>query len=74
MPLKTLLAITLTSAMFLSGCHADARDPKGGPSAGIPKIDPPKKDAPLSAPATPDPAPAALPGGNQEEITDLSLG
>ena len=72
MPLKKLLALTLTSAIFLSGCHADARDPKGGPSAGIPKIDLPKKDAPVAAPVTP--APAALPAGNQEEIVDLSLG
>jgi hypothetical protein len=73
MPLK-LLAVTLSSAMFLSGCHADAGDHKSGPSVGAPTLDRPTSDAPFSAPVTLEPAPAALPGGNKEEIVDLSLG
>jgi len=73
MPLKKLLAVTLMSAVFLPGCHADAGDSRGSPSAGAPKIDRPKSDAPVSAPIAPDPAPAARPDGDGE-VVDLSLG
>lgn len=75
MPLKKLLAVTLMSAMLLSGCYpkGGSSDPKGGPSAEIPKIDLPKSGAPSSPPVTLDPAPAAPPSGNVEVI-DMSLG
>lgn len=75
MPSNKLLAVTLMSVMFLCGCHADAGDATRDPSTGTPKMDPPKKDAPFSAPATPAPAPAALPDSNKDkEIVDMSLG
>jgi hypothetical protein len=74
MPLKTLFAVTLISAIFLSGCHADAGDANAGSSAEVQKIERPKADAQFSTPAAPVPAPGALPASNQEEIVDLSLG
>ena len=73
MPLK-LLAATLTSALLLSGCHADAGTHSGGPSVEGPKIDRPQSEMPLSAPATLAPAPAARPDSNKDEVVDLSLG
>jgi hypothetical protein len=78
MPLKKLLAATLTCGMLLSGCYpkggsSDPSDPKGGPSVPMPKIDLPKSGAPFSPPVTLDPAPAAPPSGN-EEVVDMSLG
>jgi len=79
MPLKKLLAVTLLSAIFLAGCHADAGSLNAGPSGGIPKTERPKSEALFPAPATFNPAPAApapaaIPDGNKDEIVDLSLG
>ena len=75
MPSNKLVAVALMSVMFLCGCLADAGDAKRDPSTSILKIDPPKKDAPFSAPATSAPAPAAVPASDKDkEIVDMSLG
>jgi hypothetical protein len=75
MPLKKLLAVTLISAMPLSGCYpkGGSSDPKGAPSVEVLKIDLPKSGAPFSPPLTLDPAPAA-PAGENVEVVDMSLG
>jgi hypothetical protein len=73
MPLK-LLAATLTFALLLSGCHADAGTHGEGASVGGSKIDRPQSEMPFSAPATPDPAQAVRPDSNKEEVIDMSLG
>jgi PBP1b-binding outer membrane lipoprotein LpoB len=75
MPSNKLLAVTLSSAMFLSGCYADAGNHERGPSVEVPNIDRPQSDVPFSAPLTLDPAPATRPeGSKEEEVVDLSLG
>lgn len=67
------VTVTLLSAMLIPGCHAEASDAKGNPSAGIPGIDRPKKGAPSPAPVIPNPAPPTVPDGDKE-IVDMSLG